>query len=123
VEVNAFVWLGQLGRKARMMIAAIVGLVSPKHAAVIRAPGLSLRQPGNITPANSFCAGLGHVGQLPYLYGGSDSLPAANFRRNLYLVLGRPDSRNIFPGPGAADGGNRCGPLAIGHGNLCIVPG
>src|SRR4029077_18005445 len=54
-----FVWLGQLGRKARMMIAAIVGLVSPKHAAVIRAPGLSLRQPGNITPANSFCAGLG----------------------------------------------------------------
>jgi threonine/homoserine/homoserine lactone efflux protein len=40
-------------------IAAIVALVSPKRAAVIRAPGLSLRQPGNITPMNSFCAGLG----------------------------------------------------------------
>jgi cytochrome c biogenesis protein CcdA len=56
---RCFVWLGQLGRRARMMIAAIVGLVSPKRAAVIRAPGLSLRQAGNITPANSFCAGLG----------------------------------------------------------------
>ena len=56
---QCFVWLGQLGRRTRMMIAAIVGLVSPKRAAVIRAPGLSLRQPGNITPVNSFCAGLG----------------------------------------------------------------
>jgi cytochrome c biogenesis protein CcdA len=56
---QCFVWLGQLGRKFRMVIAATVGLVSKKHAAVIRAPGLSLRQPGNITAANSFCAGLG----------------------------------------------------------------
>lgn len=56
---QCFVWLGQLGRKMRMGIAAVVGLVSPKRAAVIRAPGLSLRQPGNITPINSFCAGLG----------------------------------------------------------------
>jgi cytochrome c biogenesis protein CcdA len=56
---QCFVWLGQLGRRARMLIAAAVGLVSPQRAAVIRAPGLSLRQPGNITPANSFCAGLG----------------------------------------------------------------
>jgi cytochrome c biogenesis protein CcdA len=56
---RCFVWLGQWGRKFRMGIAAVVGLVSPKRAAVIRAPGLSLRQPGNITAANSFCAGLG----------------------------------------------------------------
>ncbi len=56
---QCFVWLAQLGRKFRAVIAAVVGLVSPKRAAVIRAPGLSLRQPGNITPINSFCAGLG----------------------------------------------------------------
>jgi cytochrome c biogenesis protein CcdA len=56
---RCFLWLGKLGRKMRMGIAAVVGLVSPGRAAVIRAPGLSLRQPGNITPANSFCAGLG----------------------------------------------------------------
>jgi cytochrome c biogenesis protein CcdA len=56
---QCFVWLGKLGRKLRLGIAAVVGLVSPKRAAVIRAPGLTLRQPGNITPANSFCAGLG----------------------------------------------------------------
>jgi cytochrome c biogenesis protein CcdA len=56
---QCFVWLAQLGRKFRAVIAAVVGVVSPKRAAVIRAPGLSLRQPGNITPMNSFCAGLG----------------------------------------------------------------
>ncbi len=56
---RCFVWLAQLGRKVRMGIAGVVGLVFPKRAAVIRAPGLSLRQPGNITPINSFCAGLG----------------------------------------------------------------
>ncbi|MFA6544621.1 MAG: hypothetical protein WCS99_09370, partial [Limisphaerales bacterium] len=56
---QCFVWLAQLGRKFRTVIAAVVGVVSPKHAAVIRAPGLSLRQPGNITAVNSFCAGLG----------------------------------------------------------------
>jgi cytochrome c biogenesis protein CcdA len=56
---QCFIWLAQIGRKFRMAIAAVVELVSPKRAAVIRAPGLSLRQPGNITPANSFCAGLG----------------------------------------------------------------
>jgi len=56
---QCFVWLAKLGRKFRLGIAAAVGLVSPKRAAVIRAPGLSLRQPGNITPLNSFCAGLG----------------------------------------------------------------
>ncbi len=56
---QCFVWLGQWGRRFRMGIAAVVGLVSPKRAAIIRAPGLSLRQPGNITAANSFCAGLG----------------------------------------------------------------
>jgi cytochrome c biogenesis protein CcdA len=56
---QCFLWLGKLGRKFRLGIAAVVGLVSPKRAAVIRAPGLTLRQPGNITPANSFCAGLG----------------------------------------------------------------
>jgi cytochrome c biogenesis protein CcdA len=56
---QCFVWLGQWGRKFRLGIAAVVGLVSPKRAAIIRAPGLSMRQPGNITAANSFCAGLG----------------------------------------------------------------
>jgi cytochrome c biogenesis protein CcdA len=56
---QCYVWLGQLGRRCRMGIAAVVGLVSPKRAAIIRAPGASLRQPGNITPLNSFCAGLG----------------------------------------------------------------
>jgi len=56
---QCFVWLAQLGRRFRMAIAAVVGLVSPKRAAVIRAPGLSLRQPGNINAMNSFCAGLG----------------------------------------------------------------
>ena len=56
---QCFVWLAQWGRKFRMVIAAVVGVVSPKRAAIIRAPGLSLRKPGNITAANSFCAGLG----------------------------------------------------------------
>lgn len=56
---QCFVWLAKLGRKFRVGIAAVVGVVSPKRAAIIRAPGLSLRQPANITPANSFCAGLG----------------------------------------------------------------
>jgi cytochrome c biogenesis protein CcdA len=56
---QCFVWLAHSGRKLRMAIAAVVGVVSPKRATVIRAPGLSLRQPGNVTPINSFCAGLG----------------------------------------------------------------
>jgi cytochrome c biogenesis protein CcdA len=56
---QCFVWLAQFGRRFRLCIAAAVGLVSPKRAAIIRAPGLSLRQPDNITPMNSFCAGLG----------------------------------------------------------------
>jgi cytochrome c biogenesis protein CcdA len=56
---QCFVWLGHLGRKFRMGIAAVVGLISPKRAAIIRAPGPSLREPANITPLNSFCAGLG----------------------------------------------------------------
>jgi len=56
---RCFVWMARIGRKFRMGIAAVAGLVSKKRAAVIRAPGLSLRQPGNITPINSFCAGLG----------------------------------------------------------------
>lgn len=56
---QCYVWLGKLGRKARWGLAALVGLVSPRRAAIIRAPGRSLREPGNITPLNSFCAGLG----------------------------------------------------------------
>lgn len=56
---QCFVWLAKLGRKFRQGLAAVVGLVSPKRAAVIRAPGVSLRTPENITPLNSFCAGLG----------------------------------------------------------------
>jgi cytochrome c biogenesis protein CcdA len=54
-----FVWMAQIGRKIRAGIAWTVGLVSPKRAAIIRAPGFSMRVSGNITPANSFCAGLG----------------------------------------------------------------
>lgn len=56
---QCFVWLGRVGREFRMGLAAVVGLVSPKRAAIIRAPGPSLREPDNITPLNSFCAGLG----------------------------------------------------------------
>jgi cytochrome c biogenesis protein CcdA len=56
---RCFVWMAQWGRRFRTVIAACVGLVSQKHANVIRAPSASIRQPGNITPANSFCAGLG----------------------------------------------------------------
>jgi cytochrome c biogenesis protein CcdA len=56
---RCFVWMAQWGRRFRTGLAAVVGLVSEKHANVIRAPAASLRQPGNITPLNSFCAGLG----------------------------------------------------------------
>jgi cytochrome c biogenesis protein CcdA len=56
---QCFVWLGRLGRKFRLGMAAAVGLVSPARAAIIRAPAASLREPANITPLNSFCAGLG----------------------------------------------------------------
>ena len=56
---QCFVWLGKFGRKIRFGIAAVVGLVSEKRAAVIRAPAMSMRQPENITPLNSFCAGMG----------------------------------------------------------------
>jgi cytochrome c biogenesis protein CcdA len=56
---QCFVWLGQFGRKMRLGIAWLVGLVSEKRAAIIRAPAFSMRQKENITPTNSFCAGLG----------------------------------------------------------------
>lgn len=53
------VWFGRIGQKLRMGIAWVVGLISQRHAAIIRLPALSLRNPENITPGNSFCAGLG----------------------------------------------------------------
>ncbi len=56
---RCFVWMGQVGQKLRMGIAAVVGLVSEKRANIIRSPAMSMRQPANITPMNSFCAGLG----------------------------------------------------------------
>jgi cytochrome c biogenesis protein CcdA len=56
---QCFVWLARLGRQLRLGMAAVVGLISARRAAIIRAPALSLREPGNITMANSFCAGLG----------------------------------------------------------------
>ena len=56
---QCFVCLGRLGRQFRQVLAAGVALVSPRRAAVIRAPAASLRTPENITPLNSFCAGLG----------------------------------------------------------------
>jgi cytochrome c biogenesis protein CcdA len=52
-------WLGKLGRRLRLGIAWVVALASPRRAQIIRQPCLSLRQPANITPLNSFCAGLG----------------------------------------------------------------
>ena len=58
-NATCFLWLNKLGRKIRVGMAAVVGLVSPRRAQVIRQPCLSLREPANITPLNSFCAGLG----------------------------------------------------------------
>ena len=56
---QCFVWLGKFGRNARLGIARVVGVFSEKRAAIIRAPAMSLKHSENITPANSFCAGLG----------------------------------------------------------------
>jgi cytochrome c biogenesis protein CcdA len=56
---QCFVWLGRLGGKLRMAIAGIVGVFSSKRAAIIRLPAAGLRDAANITPGNSFCAGLG----------------------------------------------------------------
>ncbi len=53
------VWLGRLGRQIRFALAAGVGLVSARRAEIIRRPCMAMREPGNITPLNSFCAGLG----------------------------------------------------------------
>ncbi len=58
-NAGCFVWLGHLGRRIRLGIAALVGLVSAKRAEIIRRPCASMREPANITPLNSFCAGLG----------------------------------------------------------------
>ncbi len=58
-SAGCFVWLGQLGRRIRTGIAALVGLVSAKRAEVIRRPCAAMREAGNVTPLNSFCAGLG----------------------------------------------------------------
>lgn len=52
------VWLATAGRRLRLGIAALVGIFSPRRAAVVRAPVLAMRAHG-ITPTNSFCAGLG----------------------------------------------------------------
>ncbi len=54
-----FVWLAKAGFKLRAGIATVVGIFSPRRAEVIRRPVLSMRIASNITPANSFCAGLG----------------------------------------------------------------
>jgi cytochrome c biogenesis protein CcdA len=56
---QCFVWLGKFGRSARLGLAGVVGVFSEKRAAIIRAPAVSLKRSENITPANSFCAGLG----------------------------------------------------------------
>lgn len=58
-SAGCFVWLGRLGRQLRLAIAAVVGLVSAKRAEIIRRPCVAMREPANITPLNSFCAGLG----------------------------------------------------------------
>ena len=54
-----FVWTAKAGRKLRLGIAWVVAWVSPRRAQIIRQPVLSLHEPANITPLNSFCAGLG----------------------------------------------------------------
>ncbi len=56
---GCFVWLGRFGRRVRLGIAGLVGLVSAKRADIIRRPCAAMREPANITPLNSFCAGLG----------------------------------------------------------------
>ena len=56
---RCFVWLAQGGRKFRSGIAALVSVFSAAKADVIRRPAATMRKAGNITPANSFCAGLG----------------------------------------------------------------
>ena len=58
-SAGCFVWLGQFGRKLRLGIAALVGLVSPRRAEIIRRPCAAMKEASNITPLNSFCAGLG----------------------------------------------------------------
>lgn len=56
---TCFVWLGRFGTKVRLAMAWVVGLFSQRRAAIIRAPAMSMRCSENITPGNSFCAGLG----------------------------------------------------------------
>ena len=56
---GCLVWLGTFGRKLRQGLAAVVGLVSPRRAEIIRRPCFAMREPANVTPLNSFCAGLG----------------------------------------------------------------
>jgi cytochrome c biogenesis protein CcdA len=56
---QCLVWLAKAGKQFRLAIAAVVGVFSQKRASIIRAPSLSLREAHNITPGNSFCAGLG----------------------------------------------------------------
>ncbi len=58
-STSCFLWLGRLGRQLRLIITAGVGLVSARRAEIIRRPCVAMREPGNITPLNSFCAGLG----------------------------------------------------------------
>ena len=58
-SAGCFVWLGRLGRQLRLAIAAVVGLVSAQRAEIIRRPCVAMREAANITPLNSFCAGLG----------------------------------------------------------------
>lgn len=52
-------WLARLGGKLRMIIAAVVSVFSKERAAIIRLPAITLHDSANITPLNSFCAGLG----------------------------------------------------------------
>ncbi len=56
---GCFVLLGRVGREIRGGLAAAVGLVSARRAEIIRRPCAAMREPGNVTPLNSFCAGLG----------------------------------------------------------------
>ncbi len=76
---TCFLWLGSLGRKLRLAIAWVVARVAPKRAEVIRRPCVSLREPGNITPLNSFCAGLGLSVSCLTCMGGSILYPLLIF--------------------------------------------
>ena len=66
--------------------------------------------------AEFFLCGVGTQRELSHLHGRRHSLSAAYFRRHLYVVLGRADSRHLFARARGADGRNRSS-----GGKLCLA--